>query len=198
MSRDCCVVLPLGAKGLSAVCDCGIFWPYYFSCFQIIISVNWFLNFCSTTITDTVWNFLFRAFRLDLSDFTSRFEDFLIKANMHVPNINKIKPVATETYKILNQLRLYQLLFLLNNSFYCGTCLWFATAYFSTYLSRGMWFPCVVLDLSIPDLCPLSYLQQCGILLSVHSDEPVQLPFKLWNSKWCTVSSLRIIEYSSD
>ena len=40
--------------------------------------------------------------------------------------------------------------------------------------------------------------QQCGILTSVHSDEPVQLPFKLINSKCCSVSSLIIIEYASD
>ena len=25
VSRDCCVALPRGAMGLSAVCDCGIF-----------------------------------------------------------------------------------------------------------------------------------------------------------------------------
>ena len=40
--------------------------------------------------------------------------------------------------------------------------------------------------------------QQCGILTSVDSDEHVQPPFKLRNSKWCSVSSLTIIEYSSD
>ena len=34
--------------------------------------------------------------------------------------------------------------------------------------------------------------QQCRILTSVDSDKPVQPPFKLWNSKWCTVSSIRI------
>ena len=28
MSRDCCVALPHDATGLSAVCDCGISWPY--------------------------------------------------------------------------------------------------------------------------------------------------------------------------
>ena len=33
------------------------------------------------------------------------------------------------------------------------------------------------------------YFQQCGILTSVDSDEPVQPPFKLRNSKWCSVSS---------
>ena len=33
---------------------------------------------------------------------------------------------------------------------------------------------------------------------SVKSDEPLQAPFKLRNSKWCSVSSLTIIEYSSD
>ena len=40
--------------------------------------------------------------------------------------------------------------------------------------------------------------QQCGILTSVDSDEPVQPPFKLRNSKCCSVSSLTIIVYSSD
>ena len=28
VSRDCCVALPRGAMGLSAVCDCGISWSY--------------------------------------------------------------------------------------------------------------------------------------------------------------------------
>ena len=40
--------------------------------------------------------------------------------------------------------------------------------------------------------------QQCGILTNVHSDEPLQPPFELKNSKWCSVSGLTIIEYSSD
>ena len=40
--------------------------------------------------------------------------------------------------------------------------------------------------------------QQCVILTSVGSNEPVQPPFKLRNSKWCSVSSLTLIEYSSD
>ena len=31
--------------------------------------------------------------------------------------------------------------------------------------------------------------QQCGVLTSVDSDEPLQPPFKLRNSKWCSVSS---------
>ena len=35
-------------------------------------------------------------------------------------------------------------------------------------------------------------------LTSVDSDEPLQPSFKLRNSKWCSVSSLTIIEYSSD
>ena len=41
-------------------------------------------------------------------------------------------------------------------------------------------------------------LQQCGILTSVDTEEPVQPPFKLRNSKWCSVSSLTLIEYSSN
>ena len=40
--------------------------------------------------------------------------------------------------------------------------------------------------------------QQCGILTSLDSDQPVQPPFKLRNSKWYLVSSLTIIGYSSD
>ena len=39
--------------------------------------------------------------------------------------------------------------------------------------------------------------QQCGILTSVHSDEPVQPLFKFRNSKWCSVSSLTLVEYSA-
>ena len=40
--------------------------------------------------------------------------------------------------------------------------------------------------------------QQCHIWTSVESEEPVQPPFKLSYSKWCSVSSLTLIEYSSD
>ena len=40
--------------------------------------------------------------------------------------------------------------------------------------------------------------QQCSILTSVDSDEPVQLPVKLRNSKCCLVSSIKFIDYSSD
>ena len=40
--------------------------------------------------------------------------------------------------------------------------------------------------------------RQCGILTGVDSYEPVQPPFKLRNSKWCSVSSITLIKYSSD
>ena len=40
--------------------------------------------------------------------------------------------------------------------------------------------------------------QQCCLLTSVDPDKPVQPPFKLRKSKWCSVSSLTFIEYSSD
>ena len=40
--------------------------------------------------------------------------------------------------------------------------------------------------------------QQCGILTCVDSEEPLQPPFNVRNSKWCSVSSLTIIEYSSN
>ena len=35
-------------------------------------------------------------------------------------------------------------------------------------------------------------------LTSVDADEPLRPPFRLRNSKWCSVSSLTIIEYSND
>ena len=40
--------------------------------------------------------------------------------------------------------------------------------------------------------------QQCGILTCVRSEEPVLPPLKLRNSKWCSVSSLIVIEYASN
>ena len=40
--------------------------------------------------------------------------------------------------------------------------------------------------------------QQCGILTCVDSDEPVQPPFKLRNSKYGLVSILTVIKYLSD
>ena len=40
--------------------------------------------------------------------------------------------------------------------------------------------------------------KQCGILTCADSDEPVQPPVRRRNSKLCSVSSLTIIEYSSD
>ena len=40
--------------------------------------------------------------------------------------------------------------------------------------------------------------QQCGILTWIDSDEPVQPPIKLRNSKCCSVSTLTVIEYSSN
>ena len=40
--------------------------------------------------------------------------------------------------------------------------------------------------------------QQCCNLTSVYSDMPVKPPVMLRNSKWCSVSSLTFVEYSSD
>ena len=49
MSRDCCVALPHGVMGLSAVCDCGISLSYSLL-FIIVISVIARLGF-----KDRVW-----------------------------------------------------------------------------------------------------------------------------------------------
>ena len=56
-------------------------------------------------------------------------------------------------------------------------------------------FLLLVLDYNWASACDF---QQFDILTSVDSDEPVQPPFKLRNSKWRSVSSLTIIVYSSD
>ena len=40
--------------------------------------------------------------------------------------------------------------------------------------------------------------QQCGILTSVDTDDPMQPPFKLRNTKWYSASSLTLIENSCD
>ena len=45
---------------------------------------------------------------------------------------------------------------------------------------------------------PTCDFQQCGILTWIDSDEPMQPPSKLRNSKCSSVSSLTVIEYSSD
>ena len=72
---------------------------------------------------------------------------------------------------------------------------------------------CKQLDRNVSDQCNLSQttrcwayriwavtcdFQPCGILTWIHSDESSQPPVKLRNSKWCSVSSLTLIEYSSD
>ena len=53
-------------------------------------------------------------------------------------------------------------------------------------------------NLHFKHLATICDFQQCGILTSIDSDEPVESPFKLRDSKWCLVSSLKIIEHSSD
>ena len=57
----------------------------------------------------------------------------------------------------------------------------------------------------IIDPCHAEYIcattcdfQQCGILISVDSDEPVEPLFMLRNRKLCSVSGLGVIKYSSD
>ena len=58
----------------------------------------------------------------------------------------------------------------------------FTFGLYEVNLSSDMWFP----------------NNECGILTSVDSDEPVQSPFKLGNSKWCSISIITLIENSSD
>ena len=56
----------------------------------------------------------------------------------------------------------------------------------------------ILMEISCADLYINCDFQQCGILTSVDSDEALQPPFKLRNSKWFSASSLTILEYSSD
>ena len=60
--------------------------------------------------------------------------------------------------------------------------------------------PCCIFRLTLTQCIWASAwdFQQCGILTCVDSDEPLQPPFKLRNSKLCSFSSLTLIEYSSD
>ena len=58
--------------------------------------------------------------------------------------------------------------------------------------------PNIARSLYYHNLATARDFQQCGILTSVDSDEPVQPPFKLKTSKWCSVRSLTVIEYSCD
>ena len=53
---------------------------------------------------------------------------------------------------------------------------------------------CIKLKSNIHICAVTCDFQQCGVLTSVDSAEPVQPPFKLRNLKWCSVSSLTIIE----
>ena len=45
---------------------------------------------------------------------------------------------------------------------------------------------------------PQRDFQQCGISTNIDSHEPVQPPFKFRKSECCSVSSLTVIEYSSN
>ena len=47
-----------------------------------------------------------------------------------------------------------------------------------------------------PSICAMSSdIQQCGILTSEDSDDPVEPPFNRRDSKLCLVSSLTVIKY---
>ena len=50
MSRDCCVALPSGAMGLSAVCDCRISWSYSLT---ILVETGSEMSFSNVNILET-------------------------------------------------------------------------------------------------------------------------------------------------
>ena len=65
--------------------------------------------------------------------------------------------------------------------------------YRSSALEESVWFGKIAFGKTSEPWHVIS-----NILTSVNSDEPMQPPFKLRNSKWCSVSSLTVREYSSN
>ena len=70
------------------------------------------------------------------------------------------------------------------------------SSYCEELLPLGKILPPVSEEISFESGHEISF--KFDILTSVDSDEPLQPPYKLRNSKWCSVSSFSIIEYSSD
>ena len=68
---------------------------------------------------------------------------------------------------------------------------WFSFVELGCYVNCTIWSIYLVWKLQCAYVIWASAwdFQQCGILTCVDSDEPVQPPFKLRNSKWCSVSS---------
>ena len=50
----------------------------------------------------------------------------------------------------------------------------------------------------LAEAVPICDFQQCGILTSVDSDEPVQPHFNLRNSKWCSAYNIQATSKGSD
>ena len=79
------------------------------------------------------------------------------------------------------------------------TCLWTAFIVQFQYVDQNLaQYLNLIGDISITKWALAWDFQQYDILKCIDSDEPLQLPFKLINSKWCSVSSLIFIEHSSD
>ena len=70
----------------------------------------------------------------------------------------------------------------------------------------GLGLPCLIMPICLnfyDKYCKIKLattcdFQQCGILTSADSDEHLQPPFEFRNSKCCSVSSITVIENSSD
>ena len=83
---------------------------------------------------------------------------------------------------------LFLLLFLLTH----GDVGWTESRDLSLWQSRNVWFP-TMWHFDKGYLEFLSFKGGC-----TDSSESVQPPLKLRNSKWCSISSLTLLEYSSD
>ena len=61
-------------------------------------------HFCSKTSTDKMEKLQYRALRQVYSDFDSSYEELLKRANMNTLKLTRIRKIALETFKILNNL----------------------------------------------------------------------------------------------
>ena len=66
------------------------------------------------------------------------------------------------------------------------------------YQNVQEWADIIYKNINLQKWAATCDFQQCGILTSVDSDEPIQPACKLRNSEWCSVNGLKVIEYSSN
>ena len=115
----------------------------------------------------------------------------MCKVYTDVGGIKQLYHVCPPVRKIIHSLKLVDYLHVqADNPWYN----YFWAVHFAAFCSN-----CILVSLFSNFLLATTRdFQQFDILTSEDSDKPLQPPFKLRNSIWCSVRSLTIIEYSSD